>query len=182
MSIIAGSTIKQASLLLLISAIIGFVVNIFHPNSVEISTERPPLVYAADTTFTHELEDVSISGGEQPNEPSIPLINLKQLRQLIAAKSAILLDARSPEAFQFETLPNAINLPIEDLFDYEQTIKKLPHDKWLVCFCADVMWDLAEFLSNELINREFKHVVYLKGGVKEWKQAGNITIPGGKHE
>ena len=49
--------------------------------------------------------------------------------QLDAGKDVLIIDVRNPRSFERETIPGAINIPLEEL---EEHLKTIPKDKLLV--------------------------------------------------
>ncbi len=165
------SVLLQATGFTLVSLVLGLTGNWIHPKQVTISWHRPPVQYAPDTVLTQNLPDVKVGSEKEifNSDGEIKIVSTKQVRKILSNNGAILLDARSPEAFREETISGAINLPIEQLFDYEKELQTLPKDKWLICFCSDEMCDLGNMLAMELQNYGFTRIVYYKAGLEDWK-------------
>lgn len=80
--------------------------------------------------------------------------------------SFILIDVRDEKSFASYTLPNAINIPLEKLFD-EGSDSYLNQNLFdVVLFSNDNFYaDQAWILCNRL---GYKHMRVLKGGINEW--------------
>ncbi|MDP3359372.1 MAG: rhodanese-like domain-containing protein [Lutibacter sp.] len=80
--------------------------------------------------------------------------------------SFILIDVRDEKSFASYSLPNAINIPLEKLFD-EGSDSYLNQNQFdVVLFSNDNFYaDQAWILCNRL---GYKHMRVLKGGVNEW--------------
>jgi len=80
--------------------------------------------------------------------------------------SFILIDVRDEKSFTSYTLPNAINIPLEKLFD-EETAGYLSQNQFdVVLFSNDNFYaDQAWILCNRL---GYKNLRVLKGGVNQW--------------
>lgn len=180
MKIITKQILKEAIWIFIIASILGFTINKFHPRSVKISSKRPPLEYAADTLFAQDLPLANIqidqeNVAEKQNIIEGPLIvNTKQVLQLIANRKALLLDARSKEEYLKGHIPNAQNLPFENLSEYEEQLTTMPKDKWLVCYCDGPHCDMGELLAYELINLGYELVASYNDGMNAWKKSGNV--------
>lgn len=182
MKLVNKSVIYQSLIILTISIIIGFIVNIFNPNGVQVTTNRPQLQLAPDTILAEDLPGVEINTNntglkEEANIPSEPfMVRTEQVLDLITEDKAVFIDARRKKAYLHEHLPEAINISIEDIYSYEDSIKNLPKDKWLICYCDNPSCDLGQILAFELVNKGFKKALYYKGGIAAWKKAGKATI------
>lgn len=80
--------------------------------------------------------------------------------------SFLLIDVRDEKSFESYSLPNAINIPLEKLFD-EETEGFLNQNQYdVVLFSNDNFYaDQAWILCNRL---GYKHMRVLKGGINEW--------------
>ncbi|HCE55177.1 MAG: rhodanese-like domain-containing protein [Lutibacter sp.] len=80
--------------------------------------------------------------------------------------SFILIDVRDEKSFASYTLPNAINIPLQKLFD-EGSVSYLNQNQYdVVLFSNDNFYaDQAWILCNRL---GYKHLRVLKGGINEW--------------
>lgn len=169
--------LQQGITITVIAAVIGLVVNSFHPRKVALGFKRPPLKYAADSLFAEELPSVNIADQNDPVSPApkpsedLVVINAKQVRQLVSQRQAILLDARMPAEYEAGHLPNAILLPFDLLYDYEQQLNELPRDRWLICYCDGPPCDLGELLAQELSLRGFQKVAVYQDGLNDWKKS-----------
>lgn len=80
--------------------------------------------------------------------------------------SFILIDVRDEKSFASYTLPNAINIPLEKLFDegFDNYLNQNQYD--LVLFSNDHFYaDQAWILCNRLGNKNMR---VLEGGINEW--------------
>ena len=171
----------ESLIIIIISIIIGFIVNIFHPKKVTLTLKRPQLERAADTLLAQELPEVEIADDSQNEETndSAFIVSTTQLISLIENKKALIIDARYKSRYDEEHIPNSINLPIEEIYEYDDTIKSLPKNKWLICYCDDPECDLAKLLAFELMNFNFNKILYYKGGLQDWKENNFPTIKTG---
>ncbi len=87
------------------------------------------------------------SRAEQPNAPApghdhsthelenkMPRIIPEELRRLVAARQAIIVDVRSPEDYRRAHIEGAINLPLQQI--ESRQYPKLPRDKRLISYCT----------------------------------------------
>jgi rhodanese-related sulfurtransferase len=183
-NVFSKTTFKEAVFIIIIASILGISTNAINPKGVTITSNRPSLISAPDSIFAQDLPAINISDErlKDMTEPAVSgesiLINTEQVHQLLIKDQARLLDARSEAEFQKEHIPNSINLPYESLSDYEEILRSLPQDKWLVCFCEGPPCDLGELLANELINAGYTRVVTYHEGLNAWKKAGRNVEEG----
>ncbi len=83
-------------------------------------------------------------------------------------RSVIILDTRKPAAYAEEHIPQAINIPGEEL---ERRLDELPKDKHIVPYCWSVTCHLATRAALVLARHRFK-VHELAGGIGAWKDYG----------
>lgn len=89
----------------------------------------------------------------------------RQLRD-IEMENIFLLDVRTPDEFSLHTLPNAVNIPLDELRD---RIDELPKDKMIYVFCAV---GLRGYLAYRiLVQHGFENVRNLSGGLKTYRAA-----------
>ncbi|HHF51851.1 MAG TPA: DUF1573 domain-containing protein [Candidatus Aminicenantes bacterium] len=81
----------------------------------------------------------------------------------------VLLDIRSPEAYEKEHILGSINVPQTKLNSWAEKIKKNLPDQILIYVCSEdgIQSDKA---VKELRKRGYKQYVSIVGGIKEWKR------------
>lgn len=171
----SSETFKEASLIVLIAASLGLVINWFHPKGTNIALERPALPIAPDTVLAQNLPGVAVTidGIKIDNASSKPLlITTAQVVQHQQNDQLLLLDARSEAEFSSGHLPGALNLPYKNLTEYKTLLDSLPQDKWLVCYCDGPLCDLSELLAQELIIAGYESVAVYFDGLNGWKKSG----------
>ena len=178
MKIISQRAIIEAIIIITISSIIGVVFNEFHLKGIQITHERPPLEFAPDTVLAYELPtaNITINQKERPdnqhNSKEPLLVNTKQVHQLLTKDIAILIDARSEAEFLKAHIPNAQNIPIENLAEYEDKVNSLPQNKWIICYCDGPSCDMGDLLAYELMIAGFRRVAVYRDGIDAWENAG----------
>lgn len=172
-------SIKQAIAILLIAAFLGFLVNLFHPKRVQITTRRPSLKFAPDTLLAQDLPGVSFSSPYQDDDEKTGqieeplLVTTAQVRQLQSAGIAQLLDARTKAEFEKSHIPGAQNVPYQNLSANLAKLDSLPDDQWLICYCDGPPCTQAESLAYELGIAGYELVAVYFEGLKGWQQAGH---------
>lgn len=86
-------------------------------------------------------------------------------------KDTLLLDVRTADEYSLGTLPNAINIPVDEL---RTRLSELPKDKPIVVSCAV---GLRGYLAYRILTQHgFKNVKNLSGGYKTWSVASAKPI------
>ncbi|GGK11000.1 CoA-disulfide reductase [Parabacteroides faecis] len=86
-------------------------------------------------------------------------------------KDTLLLDVRTADEYSLGTLPNAINIPVDEL---RTRLSELPKDKSIVVSCAV---GLRGYLAYRILTQHgFKNVKNLSGGYKTWSVASAKPI------
>jgi rhodanese-related sulfurtransferase len=175
MKILPKEAVRQSLFIVLLGAVLGLLVNFFHPHGVKIALKRPSPTYAADAALEPELPPVHIKGRrEEPDdEPAVTggpvFISKQQTRSLLGEGRAIAVDARLHADYAAGHIPGAINIPYDDLYQYRERLETLPKDKWIISYCDGPPCDLGEMLACELVNMGFSKVAIYEQGLDEWK-------------
>ena len=82
------------------------------------------------------------------------------------AQEIVVLDTRTPDAFQDEHLPQAINIPTDQL---AQRLSELPKNKEVVPYCWSITCHLATRAALLLARKGYR-VHELAGGIGMWKE------------
>ena len=90
-------------------------------------------------------------------------------------ENSYLIDVRVPEAFSIKTIPNAINIPINNI---RERLNEIPKDKKVILFCNTGYTSYCA--SRILLQNGFNNVYSLMGGIELYKELvknkENITI------
>ncbi|SRR5258708_171702 len=84
----------------------------------------------------------------------------------------VVLDTRASDAFQEEHLPQAINIPTQEL---EQRLSELPKNKEIVPYCWTMTCHLATRAALILARQGFR-VHELAGGIGTWKKEYQFPV------
>lgn len=97
-------------------------------------------------------------------------ISIDSLQKILKEKpdSILLVDVRDPAEFKAGSLPNAVNIPIDDL---EKKVESLPTNKPIVFFCntggmSGEAYDIATMFRKDLQAYFVEAVITFKGGGK----------------
>jgi rhodanese-related sulfurtransferase len=148
-----SSIIRGAVYIIILSALIGFIVNLFHPKGFSFTSK----------TALKSNNIVFISS----EEAKIKKENT----------SVIFVDSRQSDEYEISRIPGAINIPaipasisvkkIKDNFD----ILSKPNE--LVLYCDGPSCGSSQILAETLIEMGYsKHVYIIKNGIPEWEAMG----------
>lgn len=122
-------------------------------------TYAPPFSSAKDPIAIAGYTAVNILNG------AMPVISWREV-ETAKAEGAFLLDVRTPAEFSFGSIPDAVNIPLDDL---RERLNELPTDRPILIFCAV---GLRGYLATRiLLQRGFKQVRNLSGGYKTYSAA-----------
>lgn len=118
----------------------------------------------------------SAQAGPEPNfTTDSPYVSIDELKQEYdRGANMIILDARPKQDYEMDHIAGAISMPF---FEVEQRYKELPHDKWIVTYCACPRAEAQE-AADILQQKGFKKVKVLYDGYFEWR-ARNYPIARG---
>lgn len=114
------------------------------------------------------------SSTTQPARKAAVPVTWEQAAQLVREKGALLVDARTEDAFKAGHIPGAQNLP----FIRVQTLiadfrAANPVNRPLIVYCSDLQCPVSHSLADQLLNRHgYRSVYVLSGGYLEWQKAG----------
>jgi rhodanese-related sulfurtransferase len=94
---------------------------------------------------------------------------------LESGESTIVIDARSPEAYQKEHIPGAINIPHRKM--NEETTKQLHKTALVVTYCDGIGCNASTKGALNMVKLGFR-VKELMGGLDWWKRDGHKTEGG----
>lgn len=82
------------------------------------------------------------------------------------SSSMYLIDTRTTHEFELDSIPGALNIPLDDI---RERINEIPKDKEIVVFCAVGLRGYVAARSLKLLG--FDNVYNLSGGYKTWEYA-----------
>ncbi len=137
-----GSVIRQAGMIVLAAAVLGFGYTAFMSKGLFRSPD--------------------------PGRPEPARISYTEARALFDAGSAIFVDARPPFDFGLGHIKGAVNLPLKDFSTSGPLLDLLPRDRLLVTYCDGEDCNSSVLLAAKLDSAGFKQVQVFFGGWKEW--------------
>ena len=145
---------KNIISILLLSTCLGLIRNIF---------SNEPLELIKKTRILNKVYSIP----ELMLEPLA--IDISFAKNLYDNKKAIFLDARDKEDFKEGHIFDAINIPYDDVEEYENIILQLDPDFPVVIYCSggecDLSVNLADLLYNDYI---FSYVLIFESGYPDW--------------
>jgi rhodanese-related sulfurtransferase len=155
-----SSIFKNAVYIVLLSAIIGFVVNLVNPKGFSIITKT------------------------DLNSRNIVFITAEEARIKKENASVIFIDSRESDDYEISRIPGAINIPAVPASISAKKIKEnldiLSSPRELVLYCDGASCGTSRILAGTLIEMGYsKHIYIIKNGIPEWKAMG---LPVEKHD
>lgn len=105
--------------------------------------------------------------------PAVELLDLAAMKKVLAEGSAIIVDARSKQSYEFGHIPGAVSLPAAD-FESAYEIRKdlLPLSVRIVVYCTSANCDESEQVLEGLRSKGHKRLLHYKNGWNEYELAG----------
>ena len=149
--------------LLLLASVLGTVVNSLRPAATRLS-------WVGD--WEHHIETKAFHAG-------IPVTFLAGTQQRSADSSVVLLDARSPDLYEYGHIPRALNLPVGEVDQRLGSFASLltPQTPILV-YCGGADCGDALELAIKLRELGFTDLTMYPGGFAEWKEYGGAIRKG----
>jgi rhodanese-related sulfurtransferase len=163
--------IIESIVIVICGTVAGLCVNFLRSEGVSITNRRPVTVGVADSIFFQETTRDKADVLGQP-----VVIRKTQLIRLVQQQTAVLLDARTPEEYTSGHIPGALNVPAEELYQYENVLNQIPKDKWIVCYCDGPPCDLGELLASQLFTMGYPRVAFYLDGLNDWKKTEKIVL------
>lgn len=118
------------------------------------------------------LSEMSATVSE-PTGAALPLpVELDEVREL-QGDAALLIDARSREAFVEGHLPGARSLPRGEFEQLAATLQaEVPFTTPLIVYCSGYDCNDSFSLAEQLIASGYRRVRVFEGGFPEWRDAG----------
>lgn len=99
-------------------------------------------------------------------------LNADEFDSAIADSHTTILDARSAKDFAEEHIRNAINIDVSSPdFIYEANAR-LHRENQIAVYCKS---GVRSKMAATLLSNQGFDIVYLNGGISEWKKAGKAT-------
>jgi len=107
-------------------------------------------------------------------------IGLMQVKEMLDAGQAVLVDARSSDSFAKEHIAGALPLPLEEARRSGSPLPKVPTDAVIIAYCNGFSCHDSMDLGTILIKAGYSSVYVFEGGLPEWRDAGYPVAGGAK--
>jgi len=158
--------IKQALILILVSAFIGLVVNAVSESGIPLKGNWPSV---------SDSDSVIVPPSAEEGDP--PFISLDEAAARFQNKNVLFIDARYPEDFEYGHIRGAVNisydlLPIENIQAFwDSTAQFIPRDKQIVVYCSGQECESSLFLGRDMADFGWTNILIFYGGWREWERA-----------
>ena len=156
-------TVAEIALVVMIAALLG------------ISWNMELLADAWRGEPTQQLAEPAAQGEILP----MP-IGLMQVKEMLDAGQAVLVDARSSDSFAKEHIAGALPLPLEEARRSGSPLPKVPTDAVIIAYCNGFSCHDSMDLGTILIKAGYSSVYVFEGGLPEWRDAGYPVAGGAK--
>jgi rhodanese-related sulfurtransferase len=161
------STAVEIALIIVIPTLIGIVWN------------RTLLTSAWRGEVTSQAEAVPAAA---QSAEALPMpVGLMQVKELVDAKQAVLVDARSGSNFAEGHIAGALSLPVDQARQNPARPLKsgIPADATIITYCNGFSCHDSMEVAKILTKAGFASVYVFEGGFPEWRDAGSPVAKGG---
>jgi rhodanese-related sulfurtransferase len=135
---------------------VGLTVNAARPKSL-------PLVQNWSETLAARTQAGLPSG--------LAVVPLERMVELYNQPEVVVVDARPKLFWEFERIPGAISLPVEEVDPraVKDFLAGLPQGAHIITYCDGVSCHAAEDLAKKIAQAGYEGVGVFSGGIQEWK-------------
>lgn len=148
-------SLLQAIVIILISGVLGIVVNAFRADGI-------PLV----ERWQEKVLNEQLTGG-------LPAVSLKQAREAYESGQAVFVDARDSDFYEMGHIPGAVSLPVKD---FEEAFPRLEEQLLaaprVITYCDGASCEMSVELTEKLLFAGLDQVEIFTGGIQQWKATG----------
>lgn len=145
----------QGGVILLFASLVALGVNHVRPGGIPLVTDWSPQA------------QLTLDSGD-----SLP-ISLDEAEVLFLDRSALFLDARSPELFAEGHIQGAVNLPWDEFEQqFAPVMATVSQETTLVAYCDGESCGLSRDLAIALLEKGYTHVRVLVNGWTLWQERG----------
>lgn len=168
-----NKTIKEASIILFASIVLGFIANAVSPKGIPLVTEYSER-FALDTAKTKEKIDLTKRGKLNKGGFYEPVnITLEAAKQLFD-ENVLFIDARENSEFREGHIKGATNIPYKSFLESTneqklETMKNISKEKIIVSYCSSDSCEISIDNAYEMAKIGYNDVKIFLGGYKEWK-------------
>ncbi|KPL07266.1 hypothetical protein AMJ86_04965 [bacterium SM23_57] len=161
--------VTQALVIIALSAFLGGVLNL-------IRADRMPWISHKMVYHVPERgnSDSLLAISESPYPKEIALDEVDSLSK----NGAVIIDARLPEFYRDGHIPEAMNIPFEDLRPYLEALFAIPKDTVIIVYCDGGECELSYDLAVYMIQRGYSNLFEFRGGWEDWLASGRPAATG----
>ncbi len=156
---------KQAVLLVVVTSVLAFGVNLISPNAIPYIGNYRSLYTGSGPIVPPEA---------QLGDPPFIAVDVAELD--FSSGEAVFVDSREPHEYDCGTIPGAICIPFDflpegDLAPYfDSALGYVSRDSRIVTFCSGEECDLSLHLARNMQDVGYTNVVIFFGGSREWEK------------
>jgi rhodanese-related sulfurtransferase len=173
-----GAVSRQAVAILTAAVALGLVYNSASPLGVPVRKPPEKPVGATrspnGTAGATHISTLATNAAGAPANPAsadfIPVLTWMQVKPLHAAGKILLVDGRTPAAYQIEHIPGAISLSVKSPpAEFAAFTANHPKDTNIVVYCGSEMCELSHELAVKLVKElGYTNVQEMPGGITEY--------------
>ncbi len=176
-------SLSEAWVLFVFATFFAVIFNAFYPYGIALKVEAPKSHHLQD--FLKALKPAAYPGWKNTSAKTaspvqdleldqVPRVSLVGVKNRFDQKSAVFLDARSPDEYKEGHIPGALNFYAEDMDKFAPLV--LPQltnkSQEIITYCHGSSCDLSLHLAQSLIGQGYTNVKVFFGGWPEWKKSG----------
>lgn len=168
MNYVAKENLRSVFKIIFFSIVFGIIFNEFNPNKLSLNykaVEKTLKPQFDSANFLALIDSLKINGQKEPIA-----LETDYCYFLLNNELASFLDVRHPIEFEEERIEGANNIPFYEIEENSPALKWLIKDSVFIIYCDDEECGLSKKSAQLLLERGFKYVFYMKGGLKEWKR------------
>ena len=158
------SAIRQALIIVIISALIGGFLNLIRADRIPWISTPMSLMFIdpVNPIPADSLKNMSLL-----HPRGILIDGLQE----ILGKEGVIIDSRLPEYYIDGHITGAINIPFEEIDSYVAKLAEIPQDTMVVIYCDGADCEVAYDLAVYMIGVGYSKVYVFEGGWEEWLAA-----------
>jgi rhodanese-related sulfurtransferase len=183
------SVLAEAWGLFIFSGLFALLFNLFYTEGIELKVKplkqprlqevlksQPAATYPGWGSPTPPSPRPTAAAGAPPTVTgdNLPRLSLIGAKDRFDRKTAIFLDARSPDEYKQGHIPGALDFYADDFEKMApQVLPQLPDKtREIIAYCHGTSCDLSIHLGQKLSEQGYTNVKVFFGGWPEWKKAG----------
>lgn len=116
---------------------------------------------------------IAFNSACQKKDQTVKLITADSLKTILNVEHGMLLDVRTPEEYAAGHIQGAVNIDYNNE-NFSAALDTLDKNKQYVVYCRSGR--RSEESINLMVNKGFKRLVHLNGGILQWQEKGYETV------